>query len=75
MAGTFEKNECAAGRPRKRASLRESKPEDDCADDRSHARRGNASCGAPRHALTTGRGASEAAFPRRAWERSGVGGP
>ncbi|OKP72728.1 hypothetical protein DD985_20500 [Pseudomonas sp. HMWF011] len=36
--------------------------------DRSHAPRGNASCDALRHAL--GRGASSAAFPRRAWERS-----
>ncbi|PMY74891.1 hypothetical protein C1X26_08140 [Pseudomonas sp. MPR-R3A] len=33
--------------------------------DRSHALRGNASCGALRHAL--GRTASRAAFPRRAW--------
>ncbi|KAA0985579.1 DUF1534 domain-containing protein [Pseudomonas sp. ANT_J12] len=31
--------------------------------------RGNASCDAPRH-VVMGRGASRAAFPRRAWERS-----
>ncbi|PRW78878.1 hypothetical protein C7A12_06985 [Pseudomonas fluorescens] len=75
MAGTFEKNECAAGRPRKRASLRESKPEDDCADDRSRARRGNAASDAPRPVVKAWRGAPQEAFPRRAWERSGVGGP
>ncbi|RXE52385.1 hypothetical protein B4O85_13570 [Pseudomonas azotoformans] len=34
--------------------------------DRSHAMRGNVSSDAPRH----GRGASWAAFPRGAWERS-----
>ncbi|RZI32319.1 DUF1534 domain-containing protein [Pseudomonas orientalis] len=45
--------------------------------DRSLAPRGNASGDAPRHlaqvpdfSLTAGRGASRAAFPRRAWERS-----
>ncbi|EPA97518.1 hypothetical protein PG5_20650 [Pseudomonas sp. G5(2012)] len=36
--------------------------------DRSHALRGNASMDALR--LLLGRGASRAAFPRRAWERS-----
>ncbi|KAA0994454.1 hypothetical protein FQ192_14080 [Pseudomonas sp. ANT_J12] len=36
--------------------------------DRSHALRGNASMDALRPLL--GRGASRAAFPRRAWERS-----
>ncbi|QHD06451.1 hypothetical protein PspR76_12255 [Pseudomonas sp. R76] len=48
--------------------------------DRSHAPRGNASCGALRHLYIgleieadAGRGASQAAFPRRAWERSIVG--
>ncbi|RXE53406.1 hypothetical protein B4O85_07890 [Pseudomonas azotoformans] len=39
-------------------------------DDRSHALRGNASRDAARHPRTAGRGASHAAFPRRAWERS-----
>ncbi|TMU72813.1 DUF1534 domain-containing protein [Pseudomonas fluorescens] len=38
--------------------------------DRSHAPRGNAATDAPRSALYLGRGASRAAFPRRAWERS-----
>ncbi|NWL19990.1 hypothetical protein DM828_11725 [Pseudomonas umsongensis] len=38
--------------------------------DRSHALRGNASTDAPRSAFDLGRGASRAAFPRRAWERS-----
>ncbi|OPA83776.1 hypothetical protein BFW87_29985 [Pseudomonas fluorescens] len=45
--------------------------------DRSHALRGNASCDALRHLAPdldyppiSGRGASRAAFPRRAWERS-----
>ncbi|NMX54659.1 DUF1534 domain-containing protein [Pseudomonas sp. WS 5146] len=38
--------------------------------DRSHALRGNASSDALRHNFKTGRGASWAAFPRRAWERS-----
>ncbi|KAB0476974.1 DUF1534 domain-containing protein [Pseudomonas tolaasii] len=37
---------------------------------RSHAPRGNASGDAPRHDFKSGRRASEAAFPRRAWERS-----
>ncbi|PAU52457.1 hypothetical protein BZL43_24640 [Pseudomonas sp. PICF141] len=37
--------------------------------DRSHALRGNASMDALRP-LRMGRGASRAAFPRRAWERS-----
>ncbi|TWS09607.1 hypothetical protein FJD35_14780 [Pseudomonas mandelii] len=39
--------------------------------DRSHALRGNASPVAPRP--LQGRGASRAAFPRRAWERSLTG--
>ncbi|NWL21178.1 hypothetical protein DM828_17850 [Pseudomonas umsongensis] len=38
--------------------------------DRSHALRGNASRDAPRSSFRKGRGASRAAFPRRAWERS-----
>ncbi|NIL18631.1 DUF1534 domain-containing protein [Pseudomonas sp. AN3A02] len=38
--------------------------------DRSHAQRGNASCDALRHDVKSGRGASRAAFPRGAWERS-----
>ncbi|POM12480.1 hypothetical protein CUU62_11485 [Pseudomonas sp. WP001] len=38
--------------------------------DRSHAPRGNASRDALRHCFESGRGASRAAFPRRAWERS-----
>ncbi|RAH02490.1 hypothetical protein DJ480_12175 [Pseudomonas sp. Leaf98] len=38
--------------------------------DRSHALRGNASSDALRHTFKSGRGASWAAFPRRAWERS-----
>nr|NYU07025.1 DUF1534 domain-containing protein [Pseudomonas sp. SbOxS1] len=41
--------------------------------DRSHALRGNASTDAPRSAFDLGRGASRAAFPRRAWERSNRG--
>ncbi|KAA0984454.1 hypothetical protein FQ192_27750 [Pseudomonas sp. ANT_J12] len=41
--------------------------------DRSHAPRGNASCDALRH-IVRGRGASRAAFPRGAWERSSTGG-
>ncbi|QHD05399.1 hypothetical protein PspR76_06540 [Pseudomonas sp. R76] len=40
------------------------------ATDRSHALRGNAFCDALRHGLQGGRGASRAAFPRGAWERS-----
>ncbi|NIL18536.1 DUF1534 domain-containing protein [Pseudomonas sp. AN3A02] len=39
-------------------------------EDRSHALRGSASCDAPRHDFKGGRGASRAAFPCRAWERS-----
>ncbi|MCF5544550.1 DUF1534 domain-containing protein [Pseudomonas salomonii] len=34
--------------------------------------RGNASSDAPRHAFKSGRRASRAAFPRRAWERSTI---
>ncbi|MTD21257.1 DUF1534 domain-containing protein [Pseudomonas sp. CCM 7891] len=41
--------------------------------DRSLARRGNASCDAPRRDFKSGRRASRAAFPRRAWERSSYG--
>ncbi|OZO02679.1 hypothetical protein B7453_20495 [Pseudomonas sp. IB20] len=41
-------------------------------DHRSHALRGNASWDAPRPAFKSGRGASRATFPRRAWERSGI---
>ncbi|OPB09926.1 hypothetical protein BFW91_14415 [Pseudomonas fluorescens] len=41
-------------------------------DDRSHAPRGNAALDALRPPLKAGRGASQAAFPRRAWERSGI---
>ncbi|QBQ14750.1 DUF1534 domain-containing protein [Pseudomonas sp. SXM-1] len=37
---------------------------------RSHALRGNASGDALRHDFKSGRGASSAAFPREAWERS-----
>ncbi|KAB0475055.1 DUF1534 domain-containing protein [Pseudomonas tolaasii] len=39
--------------------------------DRSHAPRGNASSDALRHNFKSGRRASRAAFPRRAWERAG----
>ncbi|QHD10087.1 hypothetical protein PspR76_14395 [Pseudomonas sp. R76] len=38
--------------------------------DRSHALRGNVSRDALRHPFQAGRGASQAAFPRGAWERS-----
>ncbi|NMX75021.1 DUF1534 domain-containing protein [Pseudomonas sp. WS 5532] len=38
--------------------------------DRSHAPRGNAFRDALRHCCATGRGASQEAFPRGAWERS-----
>ncbi|PAM81322.1 hypothetical protein CES87_25975 [Pseudomonas sp. ERMR1:02] len=41
--------------------------------DRSHALRGNASTEALRSAFDLGRGASRAAFPRGAWERSACG--
>ncbi|MCF5510442.1 DUF1534 domain-containing protein [Pseudomonas sp. PA-3-6H] len=41
-----------------------------CRCDRSHAPRGNAAWDAPRPAFKSGRRASRAAFPRRAWERS-----
>ncbi|QFG34105.1 DUF1534 domain-containing protein [Pseudomonas umsongensis] len=45
--------------------------DDSCAlTDRSHALRGNASTDALRSAFDLGRGASRAAFPRGAWERS-----
>ncbi|KAB0477167.1 DUF1534 domain-containing protein [Pseudomonas tolaasii] len=40
--------------------------------DRSHAPRGNACGDALRHDFKSGRRASKAAFPRRAWERSGL---
>ena len=40
--------------------------------DRSHAPRGNASPDAPHHGLESGRGASRAVFPRRAWEQSSL---